>query len=754
MEDAFYTYTHAGQRRRVVRPGQAPDGSDEVWEVTDYDARGNLLAQSRPDDRSETREYLDDGRLEVKTTTPDGGGAADTWTYTYDGLNRIDSRYAGGDGPAQEQDYRYDVHGRATSWSKDTDDDGSPDDGADAARTATYDLNGNRTSVEDQFGLREFTFNADDTMASHTLGANDSPRQVQHTGHGTMRDDGCFGYSYDGLDRLSTQGGSSSDCGNAPDSQWRYDGLHRQRSSDEPDGRPISISYDGFGGSVLSETGATGGGAPDVASSGSGLDKQRRMTVDADGSRLSVDHKTDTGTPGGQPNGSSGTETRDWLDTDGQGNVTSVTRRVGTDPAPAGGLCWARYNPWGAPDTQFTSNPTTTGGGGGGAGASPSGGLQTTGGLAIPGRGGPTCTDGAGAEVSTNPTPNDAWYRGQRRNPTSGHYQLGRRTYQPDLASFLSQDSYRTTSAVRDAGLGRDPLTRNRYTYVNGDPLNYYDPTGHEPDTLCGGDGRPSCDDYADQIRRNRAQDGGSSGGGGSSRSGSSGTSEPLSRSQQEVAAVGSAGLAGVRSYFKSLPDFARTGAALQQLASQQAADAGMFADDAAYQGRRRFFGLLGPSQASQTRAGRSAAAAARLGESSQRLGNAARTSSALGDISRAGARIAGPASAAIDFGVGAYNEYQEESDLSEGRRSGRAAAEGGLRAGASLAGGAIGATIGGALGAGNPLAVAAGAAIGSYAGGKLYDAVDSVTDGGLESVTDSAGDGLAEVGDAVTDFF
>ena len=76
----------------------------------------------------------------------------------------------------------------------------------DAARTATYDLNGNRTSVDDQFGLREFTFNADDTMARHSLGPGDKTpddepaREVVHTGHGTMRDDGCFGYSYDGLD--------------------------------------------------------------------------------------------------------------------------------------------------------------------------------------------------------------------------------------------------------------------------------------------------------------------------------------------------------------------------------------------------------------------------------------------------------------------------------------------------------------------------------------------------------------------------
>jgi len=41
--------------------------------------------------------------------------------------------------------------------------------------------------------------------------------------------------------------------------------------------------------------------------------------------------------------------------------------------------------------------------------------------------------------------------------------------------------SHRDRHPIADLALGTDPLTTNRYTYVNGDPVNLIDPTGHEP---------------------------------------------------------------------------------------------------------------------------------------------------------------------------------------------------------------------------------------------------------------------------------
>jgi hypothetical protein len=42
-----------------------------------------------------------------------------------------------------------------------------------------------------------------------------------------------------------------------------------------------------------------------------------------------------------------------------------------------------------------------------------------------------------------------------------------------------SPDSHRDRHPIADLALGIDPLTLNRYTYVNGDPVNFIDPTGH-----------------------------------------------------------------------------------------------------------------------------------------------------------------------------------------------------------------------------------------------------------------------------------
>jgi RHS repeat-associated protein len=79
----------------------------------------------------------------------------------------------------------------------------------------------------------------------------------------------------------------------------------------------------------------------------------------------------------------------------------------------------------------------------------------------------------------------------------TGSYQLGGRTYQPGKASFLNPDTYRTAPPSKDLSVQTDPLTENRYSYVNGDPVNLVDPDGHK---LC----RPNDpSDYCDAYRGN-----------------------------------------------------------------------------------------------------------------------------------------------------------------------------------------------------------------------------------------------------------
>jgi hypothetical protein len=50
-------------------------------------------------------------------------------------------------------------------------------------------------------------------------------------------------------------------------------------------------------------------------------------------------------------------------------------------------------------------------------------------------------------------------------------YYLKARFYDPELARFMQEDTYR--------GRQSDPLSLNLYTYCHNNPIKYYDPTGH-----------------------------------------------------------------------------------------------------------------------------------------------------------------------------------------------------------------------------------------------------------------------------------
>jgi RHS repeat-associated protein len=144
--------------------------------------------------------------------------------------------------------------------------------------------------------------------------------------------------------------------------------------------------------------------------------------------------------PIGSTDFSAGT-TPQYLGDDGHGNVTTVT-------GPTTINCTARFDPFGTP-------VTNTGAGTGGA----------------------TCFTGA--------TSNDFFYRSGRRDGAVGDYQFGARTYDPKKASFTVPDSYRAADPAKDLSVGTDPLTANRYNYVNGDPVNLVDPDGHVSRRFC-----------------------------------------------------------------------------------------------------------------------------------------------------------------------------------------------------------------------------------------------------------------------------
>src|SRR6202035_4180387 len=70
-------------------------------------------------------------------------------------------------------------------------------------------------------------------------------------------------------------------------------------------------------------------------------------------------------------------------------------------------------------------------------------------------------------QCETGSTFADLLYQNNRRDSSSGGYQLGYRTYDPSKNSFLSPDHFQTGTSAQDLWLQVDPLTENAYTFVN-----------------------------------------------------------------------------------------------------------------------------------------------------------------------------------------------------------------------------------------------------------------------------------------------
>jgi RHS repeat-associated protein len=89
----------------------------------------------------------------------------------------------------------------------------------------------------------------------------------------------------------------------------------------------------------------------------------------------------------------------------------------------------------------------------------------------------------AATQQCTNPgstaANGDLRYQSAQQDNGSNEYHFGGRTYDPSKDAFTTPDTADATTGGDPQSIGVDPLTRDTYDYVNGDPLNYSDPSGH-----------------------------------------------------------------------------------------------------------------------------------------------------------------------------------------------------------------------------------------------------------------------------------
>ena len=373
--------------------------------------------------------------------------------------------------------------------------------------TFTYDPGGRPVSETDPNGQgTSWSFNPDNTLAARTLSTsgsatlaawtyqyNNDYQRTQQAFSGGSASPGAvvsatFGYSYDAATRLHTWTNGSQ----TTTYSWDHDGNRTQaagttttsytfnaddtiNTSSAPsatyqyapfggvsnDGC-FAYTYDGFD-RLTKAAPVACGGATTATYTYDGLDRQishnegaGATTVHYQGLSQSVAMETSPGGTNtvyeldadGQPKGltnETGTSTAQYLSDDGAQNIATVTSTAQTL------ACTLRYDPFGAPlSPQSASNP---------------------------------CSSGSSSD--------DLLYQAARHDPTTGDYQFGSRIYDPSKASFLTPDSYRAGQSPDNLSVGVDPLTRNTYAYVNGDPVNLSDPSGHDPCGNCNGQADP-----------------------------------------------------------------------------------------------------------------------------------------------------------------------------------------------------------------------------------------------------------------------
>jgi RHS repeat-associated protein len=432
-------YTYDGNGAAVARKSTTSSGTaTSLWTRNDLGLPVKMTDTALASNAATTWTYNNNGQA---TTQSDPNGNVRRWAYneTSDfALNdaALSSSPSVSTGDLADYAYTYDEQGRVktrthtgkladgsteppTTFSYGYDNGGRLTNFSNGTNVTSYtwDSDGNRLTA----GSKSFTYNADDSIVTSSKSSTDThPLTHTYDVYGHLTNDTCANYDYDGLDRLASVTpvtGADSSC-DTTSLTYRYDALDRQTSrSSTTNGTTRSTD--------LFYSGLTSTVLGETFSGGTGPDSID-YTLGTGGNPMAV---TAAGTAAGTS----------YLVNDGNGSIGTVASSNGSVG------CVLRYDPFGDPiDDNTTSRPT---------GASP-------------------CTSGS--------TVSDVLYKSGRRDSSTGTYQLGSRTYDPSRASFYQADSYRASSPRAGVSVGSDPLTANTYSYVNGDPINGTDPTGHK----------------------------------------------------------------------------------------------------------------------------------------------------------------------------------------------------------------------------------------------------------------------------------
>jgi RHS repeat-associated protein len=540
-----YTYDAAHQLTSVVEPG---DGVTPVTTTFGYDVAGNITrvtdgrgnrtiytwnpwnlreatiepstpGQDAPVDRQFVTTY-DAGGMPIKdtipgTAVPSVGGTPITITRTFDELGRLVTEAGtGASTPVATRTFGYDLAGRLTSWSHPSgtvtaayDDRGlllstTVPGGSSIASSFRYDAAGRMTQRTDSAGTTTFTYDASrgqlDTLADPITGRtldvdwNDAsqPDHVTYAGTGVTR---TWTYDDRGRPASDTLAAGATNrhkleyeyekdgdlkfqkitVGTGPTAvhEYRYDPSGRLTKWIKPNASDVAYSYD------AANNRTQAGGATYT------YDARNRLTNDGTkeyswtprGTLASVKASGITTTViydalNRLTSFGSASYTYDALNragTRGSESFTYAGREL--DPVAHGTFAYGR-----TPAGDLTSLKSGT--------TARLAGLNRHGDLAWLMDTSAAVTDTrtyephGGVFAQTGSTASALGFQADYTDPTSGLVWMGTRWYDPANATFASRDNV--------FGQLRTPVSLNRYTYANADPLSFFDADGQWPSWL------------------------------------------------------------------------------------------------------------------------------------------------------------------------------------------------------------------------------------------------------------------------------